>query len=142
MLVGYSLLACVQYAASFFVSPPSIFFALYLLPLNKLNFLFGALNVQIFEWLNCWFAMSFQKDYDITTVGIEKRKFQPRERFYWNLLLAVLWFICVISNSIMVCSPLIKETSELLQYNILRVTLIVYLSFTWILLLAVLILFP
>lgn len=53
--------------------------------LNKVNFLDEALAFQIYEWLNTWLIIHFQKDYDITTVGIEKRKFQPIEKFLRNL---------------------------------------------------------
>ena len=42
---------------------------------NRVCCINTAFAIQIFEWLNTWMIMNFQKNYDITDVVIEKRKF-------------------------------------------------------------------
>ena len=143
-LIGYSLCSFTQFAGSFFISAKSMIFPLYLLPLNRMNFLFFGVNIQLFEWLNCWFVIQFQRDYDITTVCIEKRKFQPRERMWFRSLVAVHLCIAFISNVLVLCTPVFMQKRQDVDvpFVIIRDTMVCYLALSWLLFIPVITLLP
>ena len=52
-----------------------------LIPINvlKMSLQSSAVSVQVFEWFAIYRMIIFQKQYDMTTVGVELRKFKPQE---------------------------------------------------------------
>jgi len=134
-LIGYSFFAIAQ----FVISPyhcDGYSRLTQLVNQNKVNFLNFAVAFQAYEWFNTCLVINFQTKYDITTVGIEKRKFQPLEKALRNIFYAVLILYSLGSN-IAVC--FFKDDELFLDKNIVMFSFIVFL---WLLLVPCLLLFP
>ena len=80
-----------------------------LLSITKGNFLYFAVGVQTFEWINTYRQIMFQdqEHIDITNVVVYKRHFQKREKTYSTVL---LWIISVyfFLNIVLVVPLLLK----------------------------------
>jgi hypothetical protein len=80
------------------------------LSITKGNFLYFAVGVQTFEWINTYRQIMFQdqEHIDITNVVVYKRHFQKREKTYSTVL---LWIISVyfFMNTFLVVPLLFKR---------------------------------
>jgi len=103
LLLGYSILAIAQFVVSAYHSDGNSRLT-QLVNLNKVNFLYEAIAFQTYEWFNSCLVINFQKQYDITTVGIEKRKFQPLEKKLSNLFYALQLVFILVSNLVVIFS--------------------------------------
>jgi magnesium-transporting ATPase (P-type) len=63
--------------------------------LLKINFQNLTISLQTFEWLCYWNMINFQKNYDMTTVCVEKRKFKIREKRCWRIYLTIVVLIFI-----------------------------------------------
>lgn len=74
----------------------------------KFNFELMAIQFQSYEWFALWFMMNFQRGYDITTVGVEKRKFKPKEKVHWILFKCYLGAQLFLTSVIVIVPALLK----------------------------------
>lgn len=84
----------------------------YLININAINFLYLALNCQIYEWFDTWLIIDFQKNYDISNVHIEKRKFTPLEKKMRRLFLNGSIFFILASNIALVLTYILGLKSD------------------------------
>lgn len=96
-IIGACVFACVQYYISASLGYGLDYMGV--LNVNKTFFLFSAVAIQTFEWYNTYEMINFQKDYDVTTVAIEKRKFQPVEKRRRNHFFGVIALYFVTCNA-------------------------------------------
>lgn len=90
-------LATLQY--SFAAASYSLHDAAMFVSFNKTFFLYTAIAIQTFEWYNCLEIIKFQKDYDVTNVHIEKRKFIPIERRITWVFYGLLGLYFAVTNA-------------------------------------------
>jgi len=95
-VIAFALLDLVQYYSTGYVGDS--YPLAYVINIVKSDCVNTAVAIQTFEWLNTWCLIRFQKQYDITEIPIEKRKFQPKEAIRSRLFFGALsvYFIVTI----------------------------------------------
>lgn len=111
-----STLALVQYYSTGLVGKD--YKMVYILNMARANSIFAAIAIQTFEWLNTWFIISFQKEYDITEIPIEKRRYQKmeaiRRRVFFGIIAAIYAVaIGLICYALMTEKPLTKYRQQI-----------------------------
>lgn len=66
-----------------------------------------AVFVQIFEWFNTWLSIKFQDAQDITTVVVDRHKFQSKEKKVWCLLKGLCALFIGATNAIVIITTIL-----------------------------------
>jgi hypothetical protein len=97
ILIGYSILSCIQFVMTAEIQSRVIH--TYFINVNKINCIYSAIGFQIYEWVNAYLIIDFQKEYTIVDVHIEKRKFVAREKRAYVHFLRALFSSLLLSNA-------------------------------------------
>ena len=95
LVIGYAAFKLLEYTLMVTTGPSPL---LQMASINTVNCLVTGVAIQIFEWFNTWLAIQFQDDYDITTVVVERRLFQAREKIYTCVLRVMVYSYFLSTN--------------------------------------------